>query len=47
MLQTRLTIENNSMRSMTVKVMKGYSGKELHETVTIGAYSSGNSLFLK
>jgi len=44
--QARLTIENNSMRSMTVKVMKGYSGKgTLHETVTIGAYSSKTVYF--
>ena len=27
--QARLTIENNSMRSMTVKVMQGSSGKEV------------------
>jgi len=44
--QASLTIENNSMRSMTVKVMKGYSGKgTLHETVTIGAYSSETVYF--
>ena len=44
--QARLTIENNSMRSMTVKVMTGYSGKgTLHETVTIGAYSSETVYF--
>ena len=44
--QARLTIENNSMRSMTVKVMKGYSGKgTLHETVTIGAYGSETVYF--
>jgi len=44
--QARLTIENNSMRSMTVKVMKGYSGKgALHETVTIGAYGSETVYF--
>jgi len=44
--QARLTIENNSMRSMTVKVMKGYSGKgTLHETVTIAAYSSATVYF--
>lgn len=44
--QARLTIENNSMRSMTVKVMKVYSGKDtLHETVTIGAYSSETVYF--
>jgi hypothetical protein len=39
--QARLTIENNSMRSMTVKIMQGYGGKgTLYETVTIGAYES-------
>jgi hypothetical protein len=44
--QARLTIENNSMRSMIVKVMKGYSGKgSLHETVTIGAYSNETVYF--
>ena len=44
--QARLTIENNSMRSMTVKVMKGSSGKGyLHETVTIGEYSSETVYF--
>ena len=44
--QARLTIENNSMRSMTVKVMKGYSGRgSLHEIITIGAYSSGTVYF--
>lgn len=37
--QANLTIENNSMRTMTVKVMQGYKGKgTLHKTVTIGAY---------
>ncbi len=44
--QARLSIENNSMRSMTVKVMKGYSEKgTLHETVTISAYSSETVYF--
>jgi hypothetical protein len=44
--QARLTIENNSMRSMTVKVMKGSSGKgTLHEIVTIGAYGSETVYF--
>ena len=44
--QARLTIENNSMRSMTVKVMKGNSGKgTLHETVTIGPYVSETVYF--
>jgi hypothetical protein len=44
--QARLTIENNSMRSMTVKVMQGSSGKgTLHETVTIAAYSNETVYF--
>jgi hypothetical protein len=44
--QASLTIENNSMRSMAVKVMKGSSGKgTLHETVTIGAYGSETIYF--
>jgi hypothetical protein len=44
--QARLTIENNSKRSMTIKVMKGYSGKgTLHETATIEAYSSQTIYF--
>lgn len=44
--QASLTIENNSMRSMTVKVMQGYSGKgTLHETVTIAAYSNETVYF--
>ncbi len=39
--QASLTIENNSMRSMTVKVMQGNNGKgTLHEAVTIAAYNS-------
>jgi hypothetical protein len=44
--QARLTIENKSMRTMTVKVMRGSSGKGiLHETVTIGTYSSETVYF--
>lgn len=44
--QASLTIENNSMRSMTVKVMKGYSGKgSIHETVTVSAYGSETVYF--
>jgi hypothetical protein len=44
--QARLTIENNSMRTMTVKVMEGYNGKgTLHETVTIGPYGSETVYF--
>ncbi|TDG37552.1 hypothetical protein EZJ43_00190 [Pedobacter changchengzhani] len=39
--QARLTIENNSMRSMTVKVMKSFGTTgTLHETVTIGPYDT-------
>jgi hypothetical protein len=37
--QASLTIENNSMRSMTVKVMKGKVGKGiLHEIITVSSY---------
>lgn len=44
--QARLTIENNSQRSMTIKVMKGYCGKgTLHETVTISSYGSKTIYF--
>ncbi len=44
--QASLTIENNSMRSMTVKVMKGYNGKgTIHETVTVSAYGSETVYF--
>ena len=44
--QASLTIENNSARIMTVKIMKGSSGKgTLHETVTIGANSSETVYF--
>ena len=44
--QARLTIENNSMRQMTVKVMKGSSGKgTLHESVNISAYGSETVYF--
>ena len=39
--QAKLIIENNSMRSMTVKVMNDNGGKgTLHRTVTIEAYSN-------
>lgn len=44
--QARLTIKNNSIRSMTVKVMKGSSGKgTLYETVTIDANSTETVYF--
>lgn len=36
--QARLTVENNSQRSMTVKVMKGSGKGTLHKTVTISSY---------
>jgi hypothetical protein len=35
--QARLTIKNNSMRSMTVKIMKGYGDGSLHQEVAISA----------
>ena len=39
--QASLTIENNSMRSMTVKVMRGNSGKgSIHEIATVSGYGS-------
>lgn len=44
--EATLTIVNNSKRSMTVKVMKGYSGKgSLHETITISAYGNEKVYF--
>ncbi len=44
--QARLTIENNSQRSMTVKVMKGYNAKgTLHETAVISANGSETIYF--
>lgn len=44
--QARLTIENNSQRSMTVKVMQGNGGRgRLHQTTTIGAYRSETVYF--
>ena len=44
--QARLTIENNSQRSMTIKVMKGAAGKGiLHKTVTISAYDKETIYF--
>ncbi|MBU4537513.1 MAG: hypothetical protein L6264_06810 [Weeksellaceae bacterium] len=39
--QARLTIENNSQRSMTVKVMRGTGKGLLHKTINIGSYNSG------
>lgn len=44
--QARLNIINNSKRIMTVKVMKGSSGKgTLHEKVLISPYGSKNVYF--
>lgn len=44
--QAHLTIENNSMRSMTVKIMKGYGGKgTLHKRTTIEAHSNETVYF--
>lgn len=38
--QANLTIENNSQRVMTVKIMKGTYAPELYKTVTISAHRS-------
>jgi hypothetical protein len=44
--QARLTIENQSMRTMTIKVMKGYGdGGSLHKTVNISAHGSETIYF--
>jgi len=44
--QASLTIENRSIRSMTVKVMSGYSGKgSIHSTVTISPNSKETVYF--
>lgn len=44
--EASLTIENRSIRSMTVKIMKGASGKgSLFTTVTIGANSKETVYF--
>lgn len=43
--QARLTVENNSQRSMTVKVMKGTEVGTLHEIVSIGAFDSKTIYF--
>lgn len=44
--QASLTIENNSLRIMTVKVMSGNNGKGiLHEKVIIDSYSSQTIYF--
>lgn len=43
--QARLTVENNSQRSMTVKVMRGSGKGVLHKTVTISTYGSSTIYF--
>lgn len=43
--QARLTIENNSLRQMTVKVMKGYGDGHLYKTVIISPNSSSTVYF--
>lgn len=43
--QARLTIENKSQRSMTVKVMKGIGKGTLYKTVTIGSYRTETIYF--
>lgn len=43
--QARLTIENNSQRQMTVKIMKGFGNGSLHELVSISSYESKTIYF--
>lgn len=43
--QARLTIHNNSLRLMTVKVMKGSGKGALHKTVSIGRNDSETIYF--
>lgn len=43
--QAKLTVENNSQRSMIVKVMKGSGKGTLHKTVTISSYGSETVYF--
>jgi len=43
--QATLTIENNSMRSMTVKIMQGSSKGSLFNTVIIGAHGKETVYF--
>ncbi len=44
--QASLTIENNSQRTLTVKVMQRFEGKvSLYETVTIGAFGNQTTYF--
>lgn len=44
--QASITINNNSLRSMTVKIMQGYNGNgTLYESVNISAYSNKTVYF--
>lgn len=44
--QAKLTVENNSMRTMTVKVMKGSNENgSLHKTISISSFSSETIYF--
>lgn len=43
--QANLTIENNSQRSMTVKIMKGVGKGTLHEVVKINSYAAATIYF--
>lgn len=43
--QATLTIENNSQRNMTVKVMRGTTQGSLHKTVSIAPFGSATVSF--
>jgi hypothetical protein len=43
--QAKLTVNNNSQRNMTVKVMRGTGKGSLYKTVTIAAYASAMVYF--
>lgn len=43
--QASLTIENNSKRKMTVKIMKGKGSGSLYKTITISSFSSETIFF--
>jgi|JI6StandDraft_1071083.scaffolds.fasta_scaffold34409_4 hypothetical protein len=43
--QARLTIENDSKRYMTVKIMEGYGSGSLYKSVTISPYASSTIYF--
>jgi hypothetical protein len=43
--QANITIENNSKRTMTVKVMNGYGSGVLYKTVTISPYGNSKIYF--